>query len=652
MPGPNRNYSSPDDAIAIDLNAPGGYALPDGSVAAAPPPVASMASTPSLQIRGTANAVPRNVTQSFWNEMSSPPRVLGDGSMRFNIGQAEYTIPAAERSQQQLVANLAARRFGTPQPAEGLQSQAQAAAPADPAASAGAAAPAAPGVDLSALMQAPPPVRIGVRANPGATAASSLVDFASQRANAAGQPQELPNPYETLAEQAQRVQGARDAGNAEVNQQAQANLAQAQAQEEARQADLQRRARLIDEEIDRVSNMRIDPNNWYASRGTIGAIGAALAVGMGAAAQSLTGGQNNALGIINAAIDRDIQAQEANLRAAGQRVGERQNALQQLRAQYGDERTAREAFRMQALQQAERMAAQRVERASTPSAKEMEAAQLAEIQGQRVLAEDRFRQQLQLQANEQEFEARKAQAALAARRTGGGGGRRPQQDNLQFRLAADRAIADINPNISPEARSAMLNNVMTLYQRNELGQSPEGMEILRRMQSNESAGPQGVRTPEQIAAQRERERTEMESRTNASLASGNSGLGIISSIPRMMSPGIAQTVVREALEGVGVNTSLSPEVAAEIASYQTALRAQMGVARSAGERESFRGILDSLNTQGMSDDVARAALRNARIAVRELERGATLENEAELAQRAAAQQSSRQSVLSSGRGRR
>jgi hypothetical protein len=58
----------------------------------------------------------------------------------------------------------------------------------------------------------------------------------------------------------------------------------------------------------------IDPNRYWQNSGTASKIGAALAVGLGAfGAQMGHGGQNAALQIIDGAINRDMEAQKANL---------------------------------------------------------------------------------------------------------------------------------------------------------------------------------------------------------------------------------------------------------------------------------------------------------------------------------------------------
>lgn len=670
MGDPRRNYSSPDDAIAIDLNTPGGYMAPDGAVAVAPapigpgtpgaymsaggsavvapPPTVSMASTPALRIHGSAPQVPRNqMGRDFWESMDAPPRVLGDGSMRITVNGQEWSIPRSDRSLQAVAAATASRRFPQRPTAEGAQSAPQAVAETV-AGQAEQPTPVQPGQDMSALLNAPPPSarRPGAPANPYAALAQSLSQSGSG-GGGAGQQSDIPDPFQTLADREQRIQGERDAGNAQVNQQSEALNQQNMAEEQARQDDLRRRAQAIDAEIDRVSNMRVDPNNWFASRGTVGAIGAALAVGLGAAAQSLQGGQNNALGIINAAIDRDMQAQEQNLRAAGQRVGERQNALQQLRAQYGDERTAREAYRMRSLQIAERMAAQRVERAATPTARELEAQKQAEIVNEMTLVRERLQGQLMLQQNQQEYDARKAAAALAARRSGGSGARR---DDPQLRVAFMRQIQQRMPNATPEQVQTALNNAMTLHQRGDLGKTPEGMALYSGVLSAEQGG---VGAQGGSSAQAADSTAESRSRVNASIASGTSGLGRVGGAIRAMEPGAARDAARTIATMFGVQVELSPELAAELMDYEVERNALIGSAQTDTERRNLASSLPQIGSGWVSEEQAAVEIRNARASIDRARQRRLQNTREEAAARASARPSQpQQSVLSSGRGRR
>lgn len=223
--------------------------------------------------------------------------------------------------------------------------------------------------------------------------------------------------------------------------------AAAQQAEAARQARMQQAEADIDRRISEVENMRVDPNNWFSSRGVVGSIGAAIAVGLGAAAQSLQGnGPNNALGIINSAIDRDIAAQNENMRNAGMRLSNRENALGRLRQQFGDQRSAEEAFRARSLMIAENQVNAMMSRAQTPTQQEALAQTAQSLQAAREGHAANIRaHQLQLTAQQD------AAAIAAAQRAAGAGRRRElpatsenlaQRDNFYRSLVSNGMSAE------------------------------------------------------------------------------------------------------------------------------------------------------------------------------------------------------------------
>jgi hypothetical protein len=107
----------------------------------------------------------------------------------------------------------------------------------------------------------------------------------------------------------------------------------------------------------------IDPNRLFknadGSRDYPKTIAAALAVGLGALGASLpkrmggTGGANQALQIIDKAIDRDIAAQRADIDKRRMGIGMQQNMLSMMRNQFSDERQAESAAKINMLQQFE-----------------------------------------------------------------------------------------------------------------------------------------------------------------------------------------------------------------------------------------------------------------------------------------------------------
>lgn len=95
------------------------------------------------------------------------------------------------------------------------------------------------------------------------------------------------------------------------------------------------------QEFDR--NARVDPNRWFHQKGTFANIGLAVAQALGAYSAAINHTSNPVQGIIDNAIQRDIAAQEEELRQG--RIGQN-NALARLKDQYGDLDQARAALSM------------------------------------------------------------------------------------------------------------------------------------------------------------------------------------------------------------------------------------------------------------------------------------------------------------------
>src|SRR5712664_540446 len=94
------------------------------------------------------------------------------------------------------------------------------------------------------------------------------------------------------------------------------------------QAALRQQKQLADEDAKRkeIAAGTIDPEHWLNSRNIGQKISAALGIALGGFGAALTGGPNQALGIIQKYIDQDIDAQKANL---GKKQTDYSNLLQQ-----------------------------------------------------------------------------------------------------------------------------------------------------------------------------------------------------------------------------------------------------------------------------------------------------------------------------------
>lgn len=106
-----------------------------------------------------------------------------------------------------------------------------------------------------------------------------------------------------------------------------------------------------------LAKQKVDPGRWWASRNTGQKIAGFIAAIVGGLAQSSSGGRNVGLDMINAEIDRDIEAQKTNIANGRADIMRRQGVVSELFARTGDlERSveaARRAAKEQALQQLE-----------------------------------------------------------------------------------------------------------------------------------------------------------------------------------------------------------------------------------------------------------------------------------------------------------
>jgi hypothetical protein len=100
--------------------------------------------------------------------------------------------------------------------------------------------------------------------------------------------------------------------------------------------------------------VEIEPNRIFKNTSTGAKILAAISVGLGAYAASMTGGRNYAMEIIDGAIADDIQAQKLELQQKGAAIDDKRNLLNDLINQGMSEAEAEEASRLMLLQKAKR----------------------------------------------------------------------------------------------------------------------------------------------------------------------------------------------------------------------------------------------------------------------------------------------------------
>jgi hypothetical protein len=102
--------------------------------------------------------------------------------------------------------------------------------------------------------------------------------------------------------------------------------------------------------LDAYQNGKVDPGRIWKDAGTAGQIGAAIAVAMGAIAQGMKGGPNQAWDVIQGAIDRDVQLQMADLEKKRGEVGMLAQLGREVLAQGGDRKMAESAIRAASIQ--------------------------------------------------------------------------------------------------------------------------------------------------------------------------------------------------------------------------------------------------------------------------------------------------------------
>jgi hypothetical protein len=127
-------------------------------------------------------------------------------------------------------------------------------------------------------------------------------------------------------------------------------------------------------------NTTIDPNRYWAKKGTGAQVLAAISVAMGAFGASLTGGKNYAQEIINKAVDDDIDAQkhmaEMQLKKGNEKVASQQTLYGMMRNRFGDDATALAATQAAALN----VVAKKLEAAKSGLSSEDQKAKLAQLQ--------------------------------------------------------------------------------------------------------------------------------------------------------------------------------------------------------------------------------------------------------------------------------
>lgn len=126
-------------------------------------------------------------------------------------------------------------------------------------------------------------------------------------------------------------------------------------QEEAKQAEVEKAKIEWDDRIksadDKYRGANIDSGRLWRDSSTGSKIAAGIGIMMGALGQALTGKDNAALKIIDAAIDRDIDVQKANMEKAGKEAQMTRSAYSTYLEATGSEAAARNRIKMLALEE-------------------------------------------------------------------------------------------------------------------------------------------------------------------------------------------------------------------------------------------------------------------------------------------------------------
>lgn len=130
---------------------------------------------------------------------------------------------------------------------------------------------------------------------------------------------------------------------------ARARQAVADQEAAARKQELEQRTQDIDSSAKALSQMRMDPDRFWASRTTGQKIMSTISLALGGFVQGMRGGSNVGLDMLNAQIDRDIKAQEFAYNATRDTVQAKQTAFSMAMQKYGSVDAARSVARAAAL---------------------------------------------------------------------------------------------------------------------------------------------------------------------------------------------------------------------------------------------------------------------------------------------------------------
>jgi hypothetical protein len=225
-------------------------------------------------------------------------------------------------------------------------------------------------------------------------------------------------------------------------------------QRKATEAELVSKQREMDAIRADIAATKIDPQNYFSSAPAWAKVLSILSVGIGGFASGWSGGRipNTALAQLNAAIDRDIEAQKANLAKKRGEFGAAQGVYAQVRQKLGDDEQAYNFTRALLLNQGAR-AAQALAGEGRTAQIRNGAAQLSEKL--RFDAEQANRQVLSLTLQQQAAE-RQRQAAAAFAASPAGRAAAAATDEARLRKERMKELKDVVAERKLEAEYAKL----------------------------------------------------------------------------------------------------------------------------------------------------------------------------------------------------
>jgi len=140
----------------------------------------------------------------------------------------------------------------------------------------------------------------------------------------------------------------------QIRRTAEADMAKIDEQRNSQRAEVQNQIdsefTAVKERFDALENEKVDPDKFWKDQGSWGSVRSILAIALGGIGQSLAGGENKALQIIDKQIERDINAQEKNIDLKKSRANSSLNLFQNYQNIMKNKEDARDATKLEYLQ--------------------------------------------------------------------------------------------------------------------------------------------------------------------------------------------------------------------------------------------------------------------------------------------------------------